>query len=75
MLGYHLREQNYKFSWQLIQFQFANMKPRMKMGVFMCIDKNEETVLYYSNNKPEKLAEGMNLLMEQLFSGKKLIKE
>lgn len=34
-----------------------------------CIDTNEETVLYYSNNELEKLAEGMNLLMEQVFGG------
>lgn len=48
---------------RLIQLHIVNMKRQMEQGVFMCIDTNEETVLYYSNNELEELAVGMNLLM------------
>ena len=57
---------------RLIQFHIANMKLQMEQGVFMCIDTNEETVLYYSNNELEKLAVGMNILMEQMVCGEKV---
>lgn len=42
---------------RLIQFHIVNMKRQMKMGVFMCIDTDEEM---FWNNELEKLAEGMN---------------
>lgn len=57
---------------RLIQFHIANMKRQMEQGVFMCIDTNEETILYYSNNEREELAIGMNILMEQMVCGKKV---
>ncbi|WP_342558609.1 hypothetical protein [Metasolibacillus sp. FSL K6-0083] len=57
---------------RLIQFHIANMKRQMEQGVFMYIDTNEETVLYYSNNELEELAVGMNLLMEQMVCGEKV---
>lgn len=48
----------------LIQFHIANLKRQIEQGAFMCIDTNEETLLYYSNNELEELVVGMNLLME-----------
>ncbi|WP_431027795.1 hypothetical protein [Lysinibacillus sp. LZ02] len=48
---------------QLIQFHIANMKRQMEGSAFICIDTYEETVLYYSNNELERLAEGLNLFM------------
>lgn len=57
---------------RLIQFHIANLKRQMEQGIFMCIDTNEETMLYYSNNGLEELAVGMNLLMEQVVIREKI---
>lgn len=57
---------------RIIHFHIANLKRQMEQGVFMCIDTNEETVLYYSNNELEDLAVGMNLLMGQMVVGEKV---
>lgn len=57
---------------RLIQFHISNLKRQMEQGVFMCIDTDEETVLYYSNNELEELVVGMNLWMEQMICGEKV---
>lgn len=54
---------------RLIQLHISNMKRQMEQGVFMCIETDEETVLYYSNNELEELAKGLKLLMEKVVCG------